>query len=683
MRVAYGLLPVATGGLLLFALRPAGNAPGAVRLAMVRASLVVAGAAVALVEALSLVHGLTPPVLVAAWSVATVLAVGAAGRRYLRDGGRVVADLGRQIVTGWRALGRLERLVAAALLVLLLAELVVAVLWPPNNFDSQTYHLPKIEHWVVDRDVRFYPTAIDRQVAVAPGAEYLLLHLRLLTGGDALDNLLQYGAGLGCVLLASRIAGQLGGSRRAQLLSGFAVATAPMVALESTSTQTDLVTAAWVGCVATLVLDELRRRTAALDLVLIGAAVGLAGLTKLTGLLAAGPLLLVWAAAQVRLAVGEPAAPRALTRVAVGGALIVACAGVLAGPYLSRSYAEFGSPLGPADLRATIAMQRHDPGSVLVNALRIGYTALDTPVAPLDGAAARAIVGLSHAIGVDPEDPATTFVRATFPTVNWAPNEDTASLPVAGVLVLVGAAVLLVRPHRLVPDQAVPARVYAAVFWTGALLYAATIKWQPWGNRLILFLVVLGAPMAGLWLDAVLRGRWPVRGRAGRHGPAGVRAGRSVVAALAAVSLAATACAGWLSVGYGWPRRLVGSHTVYTMTDLQARFQRRPQWLADYQWAAAAVRASGAHRVGLVEAADSWEYPWWVLLPGRDIVAMQSVLPGLAPARPDEVGAVLCEDVAMSTCARYAPTGWTVRERNATGYALPPGSATSLASSGG
>lgn len=676
MPVLLGLLPAATYALVAYAVRPSAPVFAPVRLTLVRAALIVAGLAEILVEAVSLVHGLTRPALVITWSVGVAAAAAAALLRRSRDRGRPNSGGDRTgLRARWAGLGWAERLLGAGLLVLLLGELTLALASPPNNYDSQTYHLPKIEHWVVDRDVGFFPTAIDRQVAVAPGAEYLLLQLRLLTGGDALYNLLQFAAGVGCVLLASRIAGQLGGSRRAQLLAGFVVATAPIVALEATSTQTDLVTAAWVGCVATLVLDELRRPTAPLNLALIGTAAGLATLTKETALLAVTPLLLVWVAAQARLAARSDAW-RGLGRIAAGGTLILGCAAVLAGPYLGRSYAEFGSPFGPDDLRSLIMMQRHDPGSMLINALRIGYTALETPVAALNGAASGGIVQLAHAVGVNPDDPATTFVRSTFPTVNWAPDEDTASLPVAGALVLIGAGLALVRPRRLVPAvHAVPARAYAATFWTGALLYAATVKWQPWGNRLILFLVALGAPLAGLWLDAVLR--------AGARAPAPVatRLGRSTVAACAALALAVSACAGWLSVGYGWPRRLVGSHTLFTMSDMQARFQRRPQWLADYEWAADAVRASGAHRVGLVQSPDAWEYPWWVLLPGRDIVALQSALPGLPPARPDQVDAILCE-VPQNVCAGFAPPGWSVRERNGTGYAVPPRQANSLASSG-
>jgi hypothetical protein len=572
------------------------------------------------------------------------------------------------VKAAWAGLGWSERLLALGLFVLLLGESILAFASPPNNFDSQTYHLPKIEHWVVQHDVRFFPTAIHRQVTLAPGAEYLLLHLRLLTGGDSLYNLLQYGAGVLCVLAASRIAGQLGGSRRAQLLAGFVVATAPVVALESTSTQTDLVVAGWVGCLATLVLDELRRRTSARDLVMLGTATGMVTLTKATGLLATGPLLLIWGVAQLRRR-PDPWG-HAVARTAAGALLILGCATVIAGPYLARVDAEFGNPLGPEDLRASVSLQRHDPAALLVNAVRIGYTALDTPFGPVDRAATDGIDRLSRAVGVNPNDPAITFVGTTFPTANGARlDEDIAALPVVGWLILLGAGFLLVRPGRRVPaDHTVAARAYAAAFWINLVVYVVTIKWQPWGNRLVLYLIMLGAPLAGLWLDAVLRRAGPARSAA--RSPA---RWRWATAGLAAIAVLASGCAGWLAVGYGWPRRLGGPHAVFAQDELASRFQRRPELLADFEWAAAAVRASGAHRVGLVQGADSWEYPWWVLLPGRDIVAMQSVLPGLPPARPDQVDALVCDSTEQD-CASFARQGWRVHVRpEGIGYALPPG----------
>ncbi len=104
---------------------------------------------------------------------------------------------------------------------------------------------------------------------------------------------------------------------------------------------------------------------------------------------------------------------------------------------------------------------------------------------------------------------------------------------------------------------------------------------------------------------------------------------------------------------------------------MQARFQRRPQWLADYEWAAAAVRATGARRVGLVQGYDTWEYPWWVLLRGDDIVELRTLQRGLTPASPDSVGAILCVS-SVKLCRSLVPAGWTVRMRVDIGYAVPP-----------
>ncbi|HKS98112.1 MAG TPA: glycosyltransferase family 39 protein, partial [Rugosimonospora sp.] len=498
--VPLGALPAITYLLLAYVVRPAGGAIAPVRLALTRAAVLVGAAVAVLVEVLSAVHALTVAAAVIAWSVGLVAAGVGVVLRYRRDrraGSAVgIGALVARARCAWAATGRVERILLIVLAVQIAAELVIAVVSPPNNYDSQTYHLPKIEHWVVQRDVSFYPTSIDRQLSMAPGAEYLLLQLRLLTGGDALYNLLQLAAGLGCALLAARIAGQLGGSVRAQLLTAFVVGTTPMVALESTSTQTDLVVAAWVAALATLVLDELDRRTPLGSLALLGTGTGLVVLTKATGAVAAGPLLLYWLVVQARRGV-----PRALA----AGALTVALALVVAGPFLQRSYAEYGNPLGPPIQRDAISMQRHDPPAILVNTLRIAQNVLQTPSTRLNNGAAREIERLSRAMGVNPDDRSITFWGSTFPAATWLPDEDKAAFPVEALLVLGGAVVLLTtrRPATV--------RWYAALFWVSLLGYVATVKWQPWGNRLILFLLVLGAPLAGLWLDALARARW--RGR--------------------------------------------------------------------------------------------------------------------------------------------------------------------------
>ncbi|MFG3710423.1 hypothetical protein [Micromonospora sp. NPDC047730] len=735
------LAPVAAIGLLTVALRPlATETVAPLRLALVRAALVTGAFAVLTVELLGALGLLTLPAFAVAWLLFLAATGAAAGQRRWRDAARRAAavaaprralvgattgpttgapapppapDAGAPGAAGarrsgwwtglaevWRTAGRGERLLAGTVGGLLLVELLIALLAEPNNFDSQTYHLPKVEHWVAQGDLDFWPTAIHRQVTIPPGAEYLLLHLRLFTGGDALHHLVQWAAGVGILLAATRITAQLGGSRRAQLLTAFVLATTPMVALQATSTQTDLVCAAWVACAATLALDGLRRRAGVGTMLGLGAATGLTAVTKTNGLMALGPLLVLWGLAQLRLArgtareragavpdragaVGGPdvghaggaAAPgglrpgRQVARTVAGSVLILLVAAVVVGPFLARVTAEFGHPLGPPRLRESVPMERHDPPSVLVNALRIAHTAFDTPLAPLRRAGAEAIVASADLIGVDPQDRATTFGRERFPVPSWYPDEDRVAFPLAGALALIGTGFALARPGRVGPTQAGPLRAYAVVVVVAVLLHTAMVKWQPWGNRLLLYALALAVPLAGLWLDALFRRRSTARdGGAGR---------RSVAVGLAVTVLATCALAGVLAVSYGFPRRLVGAGSVFTTSEWETRFLRRPQWAEEFRWAAGAVRATDARRIGLVQQNDNWEYPWWLLLRDADgrppeLVALQSVLPGRPPADPASVDAIVCTG-SRPACAELVPAGWRVEFRGYVGYALPPG----------
>ncbi|TDB78499.1 DUF2142 domain-containing protein [Micromonospora sp. KC723] len=694
-------------------LRPRhGDVVGSLRLAAVRAALATGVYAVLTVELLGAAGALTAPAVALAWLLflgvvvaarrrrragATVAVarrealVGAAvagategaatggrgpsdppggqgGARRPSAGGGVAATTGARarLAHFRRTASRGEWLLAGTVVGMVLVELLVALLAEPNNYDSQTYHLPKVEHWVAQGSLDFWPTAIHRQVTIPPGAEYLLLHLRLLTGGDALYNLVQWAAGIGCLVAATRVAAQLGGGRRAQLLTAFLIATTPMVALQATSTQTDLVAAAWAACAGTLALDGLRRRASVADLLALGAATGLTALTKTSGLIAVGPLLVLWGVAQLRLALPGARGARpgvGAARTVAGSLLLLTVAATVVGPFLARVTAEFGHPLGPPRLRESIPMERHDPAAILVNALRIGHTAFDTPLAPLRDGTAGAIMEGARAVGIDPQDRDITFGREIFPVPAWYPDEDRVSFPLAGSLALLGAVLALARPARISPERAGALRAYATAVVVAVVLHTSMIKWQTWGNRLLVYALVAAVPLAGLWLDALFRRR-PAPGR------------RPVAVSLAVTVLATSALAGVLTLSYGFPRRLVGAGSVFTTSEWDTRFLRRPQWADEFRWAATAVQASGARRIGLVQQNDNWEYPWWLLLRDADgrppeLVALQSVLPDRPPADPASVDAIVCTG-SRTACGELVPAGWRIEFRDYVGYALPP-----------
>ncbi|HEX2145752.1 MAG TPA: hypothetical protein VHG10_14725, partial [Glycomyces sp.] len=584
--------------------------------------------------------------------------------------------------------------VACIIAILAISVAVLAISSSPNNFDSQTYHLPRIEHWVQNARVAVYPTDIHRQVDLGPGAEYLLTHLRLVSGGDGAYHLVQLFAGVGAALAASRIAAQLGGGPVAQLATVFLLATTPEVLLQASSTQVDLVAAAWVASLATIVLDEFTRpgeptatasgnaANAVLkataphsDTLYLGLALGLIAVTKTTGLLAAAPLLLIWGIGRLvrdghrrrpclcgrsplRCSRADASrAPAARAATVLASLAILALALILVGPFLLRMQQTFGHPLGPDVLRESIGVHTADPRLLLINALRIGQTALDTPVPFLSDGLAAAINGLANLMGVDVNDPRITFGTSEFPVPAWYPDEDRAAFPITGLATLAGLVWFTVKGPGL-------RRAYAAALAVAFIGVVCTVSWQPWVNRLVMFLVVLGAPAAGLLAASLAKGV---------AGTLGDRYKRRAACALVTTIAVVASLAGVLTVAYGYPRRLAGAWSVFSLSDLEERFVRRREWLPQYEEAAAAVGATDPERVGLVQGNDSWEYPWWILLPeGTEIVALQSIVPGEEPADPASVDAIVCaEDLAE--CEDITPDGWEFHDLGTVAYALPPG----------
>ncbi|MFI5905895.1 hypothetical protein [Dactylosporangium sp. NPDC051541] len=613
-RVLLALLPLVTLAFAAVALRPRATADRS--LAVIRASVAVASCAVLCAELFSLFDWVSPVPFLLVWLLAAL------GSGYLAWRSIVA----RPTKPTWPRLTVPEWTVAIVLGLLVLSELVLAVASSPNNFDSNSYHLAKIEHWVADHNLGNFPTVQTQQIILVPGAELLLLHLRLLTGTDGTFNLLQWAAGLLGALAVARCARQLGAGRLGQWLAAAVFLTAPAITLESTSTQNDLIVTAWVVCAATLALDAREQPAGWANTLTLAGAAGLIMVTKSTGVMALLPVLAYWAFQQIR---------RKRTMPLVYGAVAVALAcAAMAGPSLLRVQEAFGSPFGPPGYREALSTTRHDPPAVLVNGLRLGASTLLSPVEAVNEAISRTVVGVADAVGVDPNDPGITQWRSIFPGDRWKPDEDRSPYPVQSGLVLLATALGLAWRRT---------RGYALLVLGALLTTAAIVKWQYWGNRLILPAFGVGAPLAGYVLE-----------RAVQVDRAWLR--RSL-AALVAVIMLAGAAHGYVAVFYGQPRRLIGQGSVFELDDWQERFARMPDQATGYRTAIDEVRAAGAQRVGLVLDGDLWEYPLQIELRDRELVELQSNVPGQPPGDVTSVDAVICVG-GQEPCRRIVPTDW-------------------------
>lgn len=485
-------------------------------------------------------------------------------------------------------------LLGGVALILALTALI-AFLAPPNTADSMTYHMPRIMRWIQQGSLAYYPTNTIRQLIQPPWAEYAMLHLQILSGGDQLANFVEWGSFAGCCIGASLIAEQLGADRRGQLVAAVFTATLPMAIIQASSTQNDLVVGYWLVCSAFFLLAYLARRDLP-SLLAFGGGIGLSILTKGTGYLVAMPLLLIFCA--YALSLHRWSAWRVVLPV-------VALMGALNAGFLARNTIAFGYPLGPTTATAYYANATFSPGTLTSNLVRNVAVEFGTPESHLNALVEHAANKTLEAFHLDPRDHGTTMARSPVFHVRGATDlwrsDGYTDNPLHMVLILAALALFLLtsalRKQRLLAW-------YLAALVGCFLLFCLYLRWQAQSNRLELPFFILFAPFCGLVLSQLPQARW------------------RKAASLAPFILLALAPF-WLLAGQSRP--LLGAASVLATPRTRQYFAGAPQLEAPMEGAVRYITSKGCDQVGFYASgpqdndsyaagAPSWEYPFWVLL---------------------------------------------------------------------
>ncbi|MFN0178440.1 MAG: glycosyltransferase family 39 protein [Gemmatimonadales bacterium] len=554
--------------------------------------------------------------------IEAISAVGALG-----TGSAAAVGLAAIGVTGrflWRAKSwpRPRELAGAAswiVAVVALVTLAVALAAAPNTWDSMTYHLPRVEQWLARGSVAHFPTAVDRQVWQPPFAEFLVTLSVALAGGDRLVNLVQWAAALGAAVAAARITRLLGGGVPATWTAMALVGTAPAVVLQATSTQNDLVAALWVAATAAFALAAWGGPVAAALPGWLGASLGLGIGTKGTALVFGLPWLLVMALG-VRRHRSGPAALRAVV-VAAG------VAGLLNAPWMVRNFSTYGSPLGDVEVQRLLRPPSAGPTVVVANLIANASLNWGTPNETVNGVTTGGLALAHAALGVDPKAAYPYFGGLRI--IPWSTDEDLAGSPLLFLLGLVALGTL-VRGWRV----AEPAlRWYLVASLGSLLLFAALVRWQPFGARLQLPGLVLAVPL--------------VAAAAHRWGDRWVRLILVLAGVIAVPPLIANLT-----------RPLIGDGSVFSTPRPAQYFARRPEELAHYRGLIDRLRAERCLRVAVKAGYDSWEYPLWALgRSGGGAIGFEQVLVENATGRLATNPAAPCALVAIDQPADWVPNG--------------------------
>lgn len=129
-----------------------------------------------------------------------------------------------------------------------------SLLYPPNTLDAMSYHMTRVIFWIQNNSIDLYPANDFRQLIMGPYSQFIILHFYLLTNSDFFSNLVQWYSMIISCLTVSLIAKEFGCNYKFQIFSAFFCATIPMGILQSSSTQTDYVSAMWLAIMVYFIL---------------------------------------------------------------------------------------------------------------------------------------------------------------------------------------------------------------------------------------------------------------------------------------------------------------------------------------------------------------------------------------------------------------------------------------------
>ncbi len=571
-----------------------------IRRTFLEASLIFFALIAAATEIFSLFNSITALNFILVWSVSVLILVGKF-RREIKNGALgIKSDFREKIRSA-------PKFYLILILFIYLVTLVVALVSPPNTYDSMTYHLARVGHWIQNGTIGFYPTQILRQLYLPPLAEYGILHFQILAGNDHFANLVQWFAFVACGAAVSLIVKAFGLDAKFQVFAVLLCSTIPAAIVQSTSTQNDLFASVFVLTFFYFFISAAESNSWS-DFLWTGTALGLAILAKGSAYLFCFPIGLFFVVAHFLTLKKLPARRRFVSQIAV--VLLIAVSFNLA--HYSRNTGLFGSPVSTGDeqMRNKNLTAKMALSNLARNyAIHLGTKSETLNIALEDS--------MKRVFGGELKNPDSTWLAEDFGfDIIYSTHEDRAGNFVH--ILLITIALLLIFLIRGDNRRYIYGAAFSVAF--GYVLFSLLLKWQIWGSRLQMPLFMLGACLAAAFIGRVVPR-----------------------AAIFAAVLCFTAALSFLF--YSAPRRILSDKNEFVLNEPRRAkyFKNLPDLEPLYTEAAAFIRQQPAmpEEIGIYIEYNEFEYPLWILLkkdfaekPTLRHVGVTNVSSKLANARP-------------------------------------------------
>ena len=362
---------------------------------------------------------------------------------------------------------------------IILPLLLLAIFIPPNNWDSMAYHLPRVEHWIQNKNIYPYPTNIVRQVLTSPLSEYIIANFQILSSTDAFSNLVQFSSFIFILFSGTLIFSLLKIGVKGQLFLFLALLSLPMMLFQATTTQTDLLASffflSFILFGLLIIQSDDNFKT---NFIFLASSLTLGILTKYHIAIFAAPIVIYLLFDILKKKNNKNTIFAVLVSV-----LTIA---VILAPLFLRNIYFFGSITGKDlfDENATIVNSTITTQNMLSNNFKHIVDFISIPINGYNNLLFSLNHTLHNIIGISENTPGNNWAGAPF-TINNYLNEDTAGSIIHAAIIILSLFLIFKLKHK---TKLLLLFAYCFIAFS---LYGLLFRYTPFDIRLLLPVLIL------------------------------------------------------------------------------------------------------------------------------------------------------------------------------------------------
>lgn len=490
-------------------------------------------------------------------------------------------------------LNKFEKSLFFSVIALLIFTFIQGLIYPPNNWDSMSYHMARITNWISHQSIEHYPTPIARQLYQPPFSEFVIMHFNILNGGDYFSNSVQlFFLGFSLIAIVS-IVELLGLSRQYKLIAVVLTVTIPEAILQASSTQNDIVVSFFILTAIYFAVKSIKE-VLFQNYFFLGISIGLGALTKGTAYIYIAPILFIFAI-EVFIKLYKTK-----NYTYIGYSLVTALVFIcINSGYYIRNYHLNKNILGVDKTESKCySNEKMTPLLFLSNITR--NAGLQIGPFPINIVSNKVIYMLHSVAGVDVNNPATTFLDTKYSGSPSIPNhEDNASNPIHFYFIILSFILISIAVFKNKTGFS-KIVLYLIMVSLQAMIFCLYLRWQPWHSRLHTPLFMLSIPIVCYAIS--VNGKFY----------------KILYKILPFIIL--YAC---LVISFNWSRPFLSNKYTARISVSDIRYKKyfvnRPELFGEYNVIMERVLKMNYKNIGILLRDDDWEYPLFSQFYGKGI----------------------------------------------------------------